>query len=82
MKEVLTRLKSLAFACARHELLDAVEFLSLESNLVTKEMTREEEQINRAREITLQNADYNRVMAVMISLIGESNEKEFQACKN
>ena len=79
MKEVLTRLKSLAFACARHELFDAVEFLSLESNLVTKEMTREEEQINTAREITLQNAQIlTAVMAVMISLIGESNEKEFQ----
>ena len=83
MKEVLTRLKSLAFACARHELFDAVEFLSLESNLVTKEMTREEEQINTAREITLQNAQIlTAVMAVMISLIGESNEKSFRLGKN
>jgi len=74
MKEVLTRLKSLAFACARHELFEIVGFLT-ESNLVTKEMTN-----NKARERTLQNAQIvTAIISVMISLLAESNEKAFQA---
>ena len=77
MKEVLMRLLSLAFACARHELRDAVFFLQLDENLVTKEMAKE--QNDKAREITFQNAQIlTAVMSVMIGLISESNEKTFE----
>ena len=71
------RLLSLAFACARHELRDAVFFLQLDENLVTKEMAKE--QNDKAREITFQNAQIlTAVMSVMIGLISESNEKTFE----
>jgi len=62
LKDVLTRLKYNAFACACHELKNNLEFLSEKTNLVSREMAKG----NDGKITTLSNA---AVLSAMTSLL-------------